>query len=315
MLDLLPLPIAGWPPSIASCLSMKARTENGKRTRTKRGVISKPRRRTAGSRADRSAPAAPAIILVKPQLGENIGFAARAMANFGLSDLRLVAPRDGWPNDKARAAAAGAAALVDNAVVYDSVADAIGELNFVLASTARPREMVKAVLSAESGAAELRRRSNKGQGTGVLFGPERSGLDNDTIALADAILTAPVNPDFASLSLPQAVLLFAYEWLKSESADPSLGRATSVDGPAGEGLSFARTRPATRTELLALFAHLEAELDGSGFLYPAEKRPSMVRAIRNMFHRMGATEQDVRTWRGIIASLSGRASGRGNKLS
>jgi tRNA/rRNA methyltransferase len=275
--------------------------------------MSKRRRRTGGSRADPPAPAAPAIILVKPQLGENIGFAARAMANFGLSDLRLVAPRDGWPNDKARAAAAGAAALVDNAVVYDSVADAVGGLNFVLASTARPREMVKAVLSAESAAAELRRRGDMGQGTAVLFGPERSGLDNDTIALADAILTAPVNPDFASLSLPQAVLLFAYEWLKSESEDRPLGRATTVDGPAAERLSF--PRPATRTELLALFEHLETELDRSGFLYPAEKRPSMVRAIRNMFHRMGATEQDVRTWRGIIASLSGRAPRRGNKLS
>lgn len=253
----------------------------------------------------------PVIVLVKPQLGENIGFAARAMANFGLGDLRLVAPRDGWPNDKARAAAAGAAALVDQATVYDSVAEAIGELNFVLASTARPRELVKAVLNPASAAAELKRRGAGAERTGVLFGPERSGLDNDTIALADAILTAPVNPEFASLSLPQAVLLFGYEWFKANEAAPSLGRATSFDGPAAEGVAFPRTRPASRAELLGLFEHLESELDRAGFLYPAEKRPSMVRAIRNMFHRMSATEQDVRTWRGIVAALAGRPPGRG----
>ena len=193
--------------------------------------------------------APPAIILVKPQLGENIGFAARAMANFGLTDLRLVAPRDGWPNDKAHAAAAGAAFVVEQATVYASVESAIGELNFVLASTARPREMVKTVLSPASAAAELRQRGQRAERTGVLFGPERSGLDNDTIALADAILTAPVSPDFASLSLPQAVLLFGYEWLKGESAALPLGRATEFDGPATEGIAFPDTRPATKVEL------------------------------------------------------------------
>jgi tRNA/rRNA methyltransferase len=257
----------------------------------------------------------PAIILVSPQLGENIGFAARAMANFGLTDLRLVTPRDGWPNDKAHAAAAGAAFVVEQATVYDGVEQAIGELNFVLATTARPREMVKAVLSPESAGRELRRRRDSAERTGVLFGPERSGLDNDTIALADAILTAPVSPGFASLSLPQAVLVFGYEWLKAESAAPPLGRATEFDGPATEGIAFPDTRPATRAELLGLFDHLEGELDRTGFLYPPEKRPSMVRAIRNMFHRMAATEQDVRTWRGIVASLSGHRPGGGKKLS
>jgi len=257
----------------------------------------------------------PAIILVKPQLGENIGFAARAMANFGLTDLRLVAPRDGWPNEKAHAAAAGAAFLVARAKVYPSVEAAISELNFVLAATARPREMVKTVLSPESAACELKTKGLRGERAGILFGPERSGLDNDTIALADAILTAPVNPDFASLSLPQAVLLFGYEWLKGESGAPPLGRATKFDGPAQEGISFPDTRPATREELFALFAHLESELDRTGFLYPAEKRPSMVRNIRNMFHRMGASEQDVRTWRGIVASLTHARRGRGDKVS
>jgi tRNA/rRNA methyltransferase len=258
---------------------------------------------------------APAIVLVKPQLGENIGFAARAMANFGLTDLRLVAPRDGWPNEKAHAASAGAAFLVERARVYPSVETAIGELNFVLATTARPREMVKTVLSPESAALDLNKREHTGQRTGVLFGPERSGLDNDTIALADAILTAPVSPDFASLSLPQAVLLFSYEWLKAANAAPQLGRATKFDGPAQEGIAFPDTRPATRAELFALFEHLETELDRAGFLYPADKRPSMVRSIRNMFHRMGASEQDVRTWRGIVAALTrGHRAGR-NKVS
>jgi tRNA/rRNA methyltransferase len=273
---------------------------------------------TARKRA-KSAPVAaatvqPAIVLVRPQLGENIGFAARAMANFGLTDLRLVAPRDGWPNDKAHAAAAGAAFLIDQAKIYASVEDAIGELKFVLAATARPREMVKTVLAPESAARELRRRGRTAERSGILFGPERSGLDNDDIALADAILTAPVNPEFASLSLPQAVLLFGYEWLKAEQA-PSLGRATTVDGPAKEGIAFPDTRPATRAELFALFEHLEAELDRSGFLRPPEKRPSMTRNIRNMFHRMGATDQDVRTWRGIVAALTRAPKKRGDKVS
>jgi tRNA/rRNA methyltransferase len=269
-----------------------------------------------GKRTERRASlTAPAVILVRPQLGENIGFAARAMANFGLRDLRLVAPRDGWPNDKARAAAAVAGVIVEEAKVYETVDAALHDLNFVLATTARPREMVKAVLSPESAGRELRRRRDSAERTGVLFGPERSGLDNDTIALADAILTAPVSPGFASLSLPQAVLLFGYEWLKAESAAPPLGRATEFDGPVTEGIAFPDTRPATRAELLGLFDHLESELDRTGFLYPPEKRPSMVRAIRNMFHRMTATEQDVRTWRGIVASLSGHRPGGGKKLS
>jgi len=282
-------------------------------------IKAKEKSKTAKIEAGRSkgaggASVAPAIILVEPQLGENIGFAARAMANFGLTDLRLVGPRDGWPNDKAHAAAAGAAFLVERASVYDSVESAIGGLNYVLASTARPREMVKPVLSPESSAVELRRRGQNAEHCGVLFGPERSGLDNDTISLADAILTAPVSPDFASLSLPQAVLLFGYEWFKANSVALSLGRATACDGPATEGIAFPDT-PATREELLGLFSHLEAELDRTGFLFPPEKRPSMVRAIRNMFHRMGATEQDVRTWRGIVASLSRKHAPRGKKVS
>jgi tRNA/rRNA methyltransferase len=293
---------------------VKARTADRRRPRAAKGSP-RPARAGSAARGAKSPAAAPAIILVQPQLGENIGFAARAMANFGLTDLRLVAPRDGWPNDKAHAAAAGAAFVVEQASVYDGVEAAIGGLNYVLAATARPREMVKPVLSPESAAKELRRRRARGEGGGILFGPERSGLDNDTISLADAILTAPVSAGFASLSLPQAVLVFGYEWLKGETGARALGRVTQFDGPAVEGLDIPHTRPATREELFGLFEHLETELDRTGFLRPPEKRPTMVRAIRNMFHRMGATEQDVRTWRGIVAALSRHRSGGGKKLS
>jgi tRNA/rRNA methyltransferase len=278
---------------------MKARAEAADRAKPKTQAMPKSRAKAAPSSL------APAVILIAPQLGENIGFAARAMANFGLNELRLVAPRDGWPNEKARAAAAGADSIIDGAKVYESLAEAIGDLTFLLATTARPRGMVKPVLTPAGAARELAARGAKGERAGVMFGPERSGLDNDAISLADAIVTAPVNPSFASLSLPQTVLLIGYEWRQARMPEPSLGRATPCDGPAAEGLDLSGTRAATRAELLALFEHLESALDRCGFLRPPEKRPTMVRAIRNMFHRMGATEQDVRTWRGIVASLSG----------
>jgi len=269
---------------------------------------------TGKRRDDAVCVAAPAIVLVKPQLGENIGFAARAMGNFGLRDLRLVAPRDGWPNDKAMAAAAVAGVIVEEARVFDTVEVALGDLNFVLATTARPREMVKEVLSPETAAVGLRKRAADGERTGVMFGPERSGLDNDSIALADAILTAPVSPGFASLSLPQAVLLFAYEWLKTD-APHALGRITAYDGPAVEGIAAPDTRPATRAELFGLFEHLEDALDSAGFLKPPEKRPSMVRSMRNMFHRMHVTDQDVRTWRGIVSALTRSKRSQGDEVS
>jgi tRNA/rRNA methyltransferase len=285
---------------------MKARTDNVKRAR---GEAARSRRKPAVADKQAAAHVAPAAILVNPQLGENIGFAARALANFGLDDLRLVEPRDGWPNDKAHAAAAGAAFVVEQAKVYPDTEAAIADLNFVLATTARPREMVKPVLSPESAARELVAARLRGERSGILFGPERSGLDNDTIALADAVVIAPVSLGFASLSLPQAVLIVAYEWLKAQNASPALGRVTKFDGPTAEGLAFSGTRKATRAELLGLFAHLEAELDRAGFFRPPEKRAAMVRSIRNMFHRMGATEQDVHTWRGIVAALAAARKG------
>jgi tRNA/rRNA methyltransferase len=211
---------------------MKARAEAADRAKPKTQAMPKSRAKAAPSSL------APAVILIAPQLGENIGFAARAMANFGLNELRLVAPRDGWPNEKARAAAAGADSIIDGAKVYESLAEAIGDLTFLLATTARPRGMVKPVLTPAGAARELAARGAKGERAGVMFGPERSGLDNDAISLADAIVTAPVNPSFASLSLPQTVLLIGYEWRQARMPEHSLGRATPCDGPAAEGLDL-----------------------------------------------------------------------------
>lgn len=247
--------------------------------------------------------AGPAIILVNPQLGGNIGMTARAMANFSLSELRLVSPRDGWPSKDAHAAAAGATHILDKAKVFEGVGEAVSDLNYVCATTARQRDSVKQVFSPQSVAPELRMRIKGGEKCGVLFGPENAGLENDDIALADALVIAPVNPEFASLNLAQAVLIIAYEWFKCEEQG-SLGRKTEFDGPAREGVQMLRTRPATRGEMVGFFEHLECELDLSGFLKPPEKRPQMVRNIRNLFMRTGASEQEVRTLRGIVSSLT-----------
>ena len=229
--------------------------------------------------------------------------AARAMGNFALNDLRLVVPRDGWPNADAQSAAAGADPVLERAGLFVDTATAVGDLNYVCATTARTRDTVKQVLSPATAAAELRKRIGAGQKCGVLFGSEQSGLDNDDVALADALVMAPVNPQFASLNLAQAVLIMAYEWYKYGESR-SLGRQTDFDGPAQEGMQMHRTRPATRAEMVALFEHLEAELDAAGFLYPPEKRPQMVQNLRNLFLRTGASEQEVRTLRGVISSLT-----------
>ena len=251
-----------------------------------------------------SLPDPPAVILVEPQLGENIGQAARAMANFGLGDLRLVAPRDGWPNQKALAAATGAGAIIERAAIFATVEAAIGDLHYVGATTARIREMVKPVLTPESAVRDVASRTAGGQRCGFLFGRERSGLENDEIALADSIVMAPVNPAFASLNLAQAVLLIGYEWRKLTAA-ATLGRITQFDGPGEEGLYLNKCMPATRSELLGFFAHIEAELTEAGFFKTDEKRASMIRNIRNMFLRAALTDQEVRTLRGMVVALTG----------
>jgi tRNA/rRNA methyltransferase len=244
----------------------------------------------------------PALILVRPQLADNIGMVARAMANFGLGDLRLVAPRDGWPNEKARIAASGANFIIDGVQSFGTVKAAAGELNWICATTARQRDLVKSVLTPAQAVEEMRRRMGEGQRCGILFGPERNGLETEEIANADAVVMAPVNPGFASLNLAQAALLLSYEWMK-QSGGGTLGRVTSYEEPLQPGLRTRGYPPATKEELMGFFEHLETELDASGFFTPPEKRPSMVQNIRTMFTRAGATEQEIRTLRGIVKAL------------
>jgi tRNA/rRNA methyltransferase len=235
----------------------------------------------------------PAIILVEPQLGENIGTAARAMMNCGLDDLRLVRPRDGWPNDKAVAAASGADMVLDKARLYPSVEAAIGDLVHVYASTARDRYMVKRELTPRRAATEMRGFVASGESCGVLFGPERTGLVNDHIALADAVLTVPLNPAFASLNLAQAVLIIGYEWFTAQAEAPP------------ETMHRGHSRAATKAELLRFFEHFEEALVESGFLRHHDKRPSMTRNLRNLFQRAECTEQELRTLHGVITAFIG----------
>jgi len=244
----------------------------------------------------------PMLILVRPQLADNIGMTARAMANFGLERLRLVAPRDGWPNEKARIAASGANLIVDAAEAYPTLAEALAGLNWVCATTARQRDLAKPVLTPEQAVAEMRRRMDQGQRCGILFGPERNGLETGEIANADAAVMVPVNPNFASLNLAQAVLLIGYEWMKLSNAG-TLGRVTTYEAPLQPGLQTRGSRPATKEELIGFFEQLEAALDAQGFFTAPEKRPSMVQNMRSMFTRMGATEQEIRTLRGIVKAL------------
>jgi tRNA/rRNA methyltransferase len=233
----------------------------------------------------------PAIILVEPQLAENIGMVARAMANFGMSELRLVAPRDGWPKKGARSAASGATHVLDRAKLYDTIRDAIADLNFLLATTRRERGQMKRVLALEDALRDSHARLAAGQGVGILFGRERAGLGNDEISLADAIVTFPVDPAFPSVNLAQAVLLVGYEWFRVAA-----GQAMPFEGDR-------RTPPASREMIVSFFDYLEAELEAVNF-YPADKKPIMTRNMRDIFHRMDLTEQDIRTLRGAVRALA-----------
>ncbi len=246
----------------------------------------------------------PAIILVGAQLGENIGMAARAMANFGLVDLRLVKPRDGWPSDKARSASSGALHVIDGARVFETTEEAIADLNFVLATTARRRDMVKEIYHAEQAGIKMRSCIDSGMKVGYLFGREKSGLDNDDIALADAIVTFAVNPGFSSINLAQSVLLIGHEWFKTR--DNITYGDGDMDGGAilETGLHAPTSPPAEKQDLVRFFEHLETELDVTGFLHPVEKRDAMARNIRNMFQRSALTHQEVQTLRGIVTALT-----------
>lgn len=251
------------------------------------------RSRRAVSSADRQSPA---VVLVEPQLGENIGAAARAMLNFGLTDMRLVAPRGDWPNRKAIATASGAEAVLDDARMFPSTEAAIGDIRHVLATTARVRDMVKPVLTPRAAARRLREFHRAGERAALLFGREKSGLHNDDAARAEALVIVPANPAYSSINLAQAVLLIGYEWFQ---ADPALEETE-------DRLTRKGAQAATQQEIQDLFDHLEAELDDCGFLYPPDKRPRMVRNIRNIFTRADLTDQEVRTLRGIVVGLTGR---------
>jgi len=246
----------------------------------------------------------PAIVLVEPQLGENIGMVARAMANFGLSDLRLVTPRDGWPNEKARAAASSADHVIEAVRVFDDLASAVADLNFVLATTARSREIPKEVLGPRDAAGEIRRREGEGQAAGILFGRERWGLTNEEIGYADAIVTFPVNPRFASLNIAQSALLMSYEWLQAGLSEGEL--------PTRFAIPVADTTPAPKAELVGLMEHLEEALEPTGYFRTPEKKPVLIRNLRAILQRPGFTTMEVRALRGVVAAFQGRAS-RGGK--
>lgn len=243
--------------------------------------------------------AVPAVILVRPQLGENIGGACRAMLNFGLTDLRLVAPRDGWPNPAADAMAAGALPVLENAKVFPTTEAAVADLKYVLAATARRRELEIPVMGTGEAGGAMRGAIASGQPCGILFGPEKAGLTNDDVTLADAILTYPINPAFQSLNLAQAVGVFSYIWASSESTAPP-----ALFDDVGKA-------PADRKDLTNMFEHLEDELSKAGFFFPETKKALMSRNIRAPFTRAKMTEQEVRTMRGIIKTLvRGRGKAR-----
>lgn len=236
----------------------------------------------------------PVIVLVEPQLGENIGAAARAMLNFGLTDLRIVNPRDGWPNYQAINTASGAESVLHDATLFDNFDDAVADLTYLVATTARVRDMVKPVETPRGAASRLREVCARGETCGVLFGRERSGLDNDQVARADILLIVPTNPGYSSINIAQAVLLMGYEWF--QSGDRAADHLTGVTRKGAQ--------PANKEELLNFHLHLEEELDSCGFLHPPEKRANMVRNIRNIFARTNLTDQEVRTLRGIIVGLT-----------
>ena len=232
----------------------------------------------------------PAIILCEPQLGENIGTTARAMANFGLWDLRLVNPRDGWPNEKAVAAASKADHVISRVRVFETTEAAVADLSLVLATTARRRDLQKPVLGPEAAAQRLVGHIAKGAGAGLLFGRERWGLSNEEVALADAIVTLPVEAAFASLNIAQAVLVMAYEWRRQSGTAELLF-----------GSEFAEA--ASKEQLIGMFEHLEEALDRSGFFTAPDKRPTVINNLRSMLGRGNFSAQEVRTFRGIISSI------------
>ena len=235
----------------------------------------------------------PVIVLVRPQLGENIGKAARAMLNFGLTEMRLVAPRDGWPNPSAGPAASGADVVLEQAQVFDSVADAVADCPHVYATTVRKRGVTKPVVTPVEAAAEIHAAPGR---SAILFGPERSGLETEDVALARAILTVPINPEFGSLNLAQAVILVAYEWSKGQG----LAQPPRID----------LDPPAPQAELEGLIGHLDRLLEDSGYFYPPARVATTRLTLRNLLTKPGWTEQELRTMRGVLSALEGKKRSR-----
>lgn len=245
----------------------------------------------------------PAMILVRPQMGENIGGAARAMLNFGLTRMRIVAPRDGWPNPKAAAMASGAGRVLDNAGLFPDVARAIADCDFVFATTARGRELTKPIVTPERAMEMTRALAAEGKKVGILFGPERAGLENEDVVLANAIVTVPVNPEFASLNLAQCVLLMGYEWQRQKNEVPP------------EVQSFARTEFAGLQEIEKLAEHFEERLELAGFFYPEAKAPGMKVSLRNMWSRLPLTQAEVRTFHGMLRQIAYKLGEGGQRAS
>lgn len=236
---------------------------------------------------------APAIILISPQMGENIGAAARAMHNFGLSDLRLVTPRDGWPNRSAAEVARHALGILDNAKLFNSTKEAVADLHRLYATTARPRLMVKETITPRSCAEILRGTVAQGYQSGIMFGPERTGMENDDIVLADSIITIPVSPDNPSLNLAQAVSVLCYEWYAG------LGSGTAQPAEHGHEL-------ASKQEISSFLDNLADELTKKGYFKQEDMQERMSRNISNIFTRSNLTSQEVRTLRGIVRYLVGK---------
>jgi len=239
----------------------------------------------------------PVFVLVAPQMGENIGASARAMWNFGLNRLRLVAPRDGWPNPKAQAMASGAAPVLDGVRLAETTAEACADLTLVYATTARDRAFTKRVLTPEAAMAEARAAAVAGERVGFLFGPERSGLETADVVRANAVVSVPVNPAFGSLNLAQCVLLLAYEWRREGTATPA------------EALHLPDGKLAAGAEVDALMARLVGELDAAGFFFPETKRARMLASLDNLIRRAALTEGDVRTLHGVVRALAGPRRG------
>ncbi len=243
----------------------------------------------------------PVIVLVEPQMGENIGAAARAMLNCGIDEMRIVNPRDGWPNEKANIMSSGAFDIMPPVRVYDTTAEALADCHYTYATTARIRDMVKPVFTAKEAAIDARAREEKGQRVAYLFGAERAGLSNEDVALSHAIITIPVNPEFSSLNLGQGVLLCAYEWFQC-TAIKGVPRTSTTEQVAATEL------PASHDDLNNLYRRLEEELHKGGFFRTQELQPTVMRNLKNMLARTGMTTQEVNTFHGMITALINQKS-------